>query len=195
MTAELPQDFLRVIPDDLPVPEDDGACDHLTGSRLPSVPLRSTADQWVDLSELPGLTVVYCYPMTGRPGTLLPDGWVQTPGAAGCTPQSCSFRDRHRDLQALGARVFGLSAQSTADQQEAAERLALPYDLLSDSQLTFAAALGLPTFKIADLHLIKRVTLIVREGQVIQHFYPVFPPDKNVEATIAWLQSTSPDRP
>jgi len=191
VTAELPQDFLRVIPEGLPVPEDDSACDHLTGSRLPSIPLRSTADQWVDLSELPGLTVVYCYPMTGRPGIPLPDGWVQTPGAAGCTPQSCSFRDRHQDLQALGVRVFGLSAQSTTDQQEAATRLALPYDLLSDAQLTFATALGLPTFKIADLHLIKRVTLIVRDGQVIQHFYPVFPPDKNVEATIAWLQSTS----
>ena len=194
MTAELPQDFLRVIPDGLPVPEDDGACDHLTGSRLPSVPLRSTADQWVDLSALPGLTIIYCYPMTGRPGIPLPDGWVQTPGAAGCTPQSCSFRDRHRDLQALGARIFGLSAQSTTDQQEAAERLALPYDLLSDEQLTFAAALGLPTFEIAGLQLIKRVTLVVRDGQVIKHFYPVFPPDRNVEETIAWLQAALDDR-
>jgi len=194
VTAELPQDFLRVIPDGLPVPEDDGACGHLTGSRLPSVPLRSTADQWVDLSALPGLTIIYCYPMTGRPGIPLPDGWVQTPGAAGCTPQSCSFRDRHRDLQALGVRVFGLSAQSTADQQEAAERLALPYELLSDAQLTFAAALGLPTFEIAGLHLLKRVTLVVRDGQVIKHFYPVFPPDRNVEETIAWLQAALDDR-
>jgi len=194
VTAELPQDFLRVIPDGLPVPEDDGACDHLTGSRLPSVPLRSTADQWVDLSALPGLTIIYCYPMTGRPGIPLPDGWVQTPGAAGCTPQSCSFRDRHRDLQALGVRVFGLSAQSTADQHEAAERLALPYELLSDAQLTFAAAIGLPTFEIAGLHLLKRVTLVVRDGQVIKYFYPVFPPDRNVEETIAWLQAALDDR-
>ncbi len=180
-------DNLYELPKDLPVPLDDGACDHLPRMRIPSVSLISTAGRPVDLAALPGRTVVYCYPRTGQPDQEPPPGWNEIPGARGCTPQSCAFRDHHRELQGLGARLFGLSTQGTEYQKEAAERLHLPFELLSDSGLAFAGALRLPTFEIEGLVLIKRITLILSDGRIEKVFYPVFPPDKNAQEVVAWL--------
>jgi peroxiredoxin len=174
-------------PQDLPVPEDDGACDHLPGMRLPPVSLRSTAREFVDLSTLTGTTVVYCYPLTGRPDLDLPEGWDEIPGARGCTPQSCAFRDHHAELGELGTKVFGLSTQDSAYQREAAERLHLPFLLLSDERLEFARALDLPTFEADGMTLIKRLTLVIEEGVISKVFYPVFPPGKNAEDVLDWL--------
>ncbi len=181
-------DNLYQLPADLPAPVDDGAAKHLRGLPLPHVPLPSTAGGTVDLAGLPGRTVVYAYPRTGRPDQAPLPGWDAIPGARGCTPQSCAFRDHYRELQALDAAVFGLSTQDTADQREAVERLHLPYALLSDADLAFAHALRLPTFTVAGLPLLKRLTLIVRDGRIEHVFYPVFPPDQNAAAVIAWLQ-------
>jgi peroxiredoxin len=183
------------LPADLPIPVDDGACAHLPGVRLPSVPLPSTAARMVDLSALPGRTVVYCYPMTGRPGVPLPDGWDAIPGARGCTPQSCAFRDHHTELRALDTEVFGLSTQDTAYQREAAERLHLPFELLSDAQLAWATALRLPTFNVDGMTLIKRLTLVVNGGRIEHVFYPVFPSDENAAQVIAWLRQHCPPPP
>ncbi len=180
-------DDLHQLPQNLPAPDDDGAADGLQGTALPSVPLDSTTGASVDLSALPGTVVVYCYPMTGRPDRSLPTDWDSTPGARGCTPQSCAFRDHHAELRALGARVFGLSAQDTAYQREAVERLHLPYSLLSDEQRAFAAALGLPTFEVEGMTLLKRLTFVAVDGRIEKVFYPVFPPDKNAEEVIEWL--------
>jgi peroxiredoxin len=175
------------VPEGLPAPVDDGACDHLPGMVLPAVSLRSTAGELVDLSALAGTSVVYCYPLTGRPDVALPEGWDEIPGARGCTPQSCAFRDHHAELQALDARVFGLSTQDTGYQREAAERLHLPFALLSDEGLEFACALKLPTFEADGKTLIKRLTLVVRDGMIETVFYPVFPPGKNAEEVLEWL--------
>ena len=176
------------LPADLPVPVDDGACAHLPGMRLPAIPLPATDRSLVDLSTLPGRSVVYVYPRTGRPDQPLPTGWNDIPGARGCTPQSCAYRDLAADLAALGARVFGLSAQETAYQQEAAQRLHLPFPLLSDEHLAFATALALPTFTVDGMTLIKRLTLVVRKGVVETVFYPVFPPDADAANVAAWLR-------
>jgi peroxiredoxin len=188
--AIVPMPNFNELPKDLPVPIDDGACDHLPGLSLPSINLPASSGDIVNLAELPGWVVIYCYPMTGRPGIPLPDRWDQIPGARGCTPQSCSFRDHHNELKALNAQVFGLSTQSTEYQREAADRLHLPFELLSDSALQFAQALRLPTFEIAGMRLIKRLTLIARDGKIVKHFYPVFPPDKNADAVVSWLQNS-----
>ena len=177
------------LPKDLPVPVDDGACEHLSGLALPSINLSATSGRIINPAELSGWVVIYCYPMTGRPGVPLPDGWDQIPGARGCTPQSCSFRDHYVELKELNVQVFGLSTQSTEYQREAAERLDLPFDLLSDSALQFTDTLRLPTFEIEGMRLIKRVTLIARDGKIVKHFYPVFPPDKNAEDVIAWFEN------
>ena len=179
---------LHELPESLPVPTDDGACDHLQGMRLPPVALPSTAGERVHLSGLPGRTVVYCYPRTGRPDEDLPQGWDGIPGARGCTPQSCAFRDHHAELQGLGARVFGLSTQSTEYQREAASRLHLPFELLSDEELAFAGALGLPTFEVEGMRLIKRLTLVIDDGRIEKVFYPVFPPNENAEEIVGWLR-------
>jgi peroxiredoxin len=154
---------------------------------LPSVPLPSTAGELVDLARLPSISVVYCYPRTGRPDEAVPHGWNEIPGARGCTPQSCAFRDHHRELTALRARVFGLSTQDTDYQREAVERLHLPFALLSDSELALTTALRLPTFAVNSMTLIKRLTLIISGGRIVTVFYPVFPPDKNAEEVIDWL--------
>ncbi len=175
------------VPMNLPEPEDDGACDHLPGMRMPSVSLMSTAGDSVDLSALTRTTVVYCYPLTGKPEQDLPSGWDDIPGARGCTPQSCGFRDHHAELGELGARVFGLSTQNTAYQREAAERLHLPFRLLSDEKLELARALDLPTFEAEGMTLIKRVTLLVEDGKILKVFYPVFPPGRNAEDVLGWL--------
>jgi peroxiredoxin len=177
-----------MIPENLPEPTDDGASDHLPGARVPSVSLMSTSGAPVDLSALPGRTVVYCYPLTGRPDGELPQGWDEIPGARGCTPQSCAFRDHHEELRTLGARVFGLSTQSTGYQQEAVDRLHLPFELLSDGDLGFAEALGLPTFDVEGMVLLKRLTMIINDGSIEKVFYPVFPPDKNADEVIWWLR-------
>lgn len=177
------------LPPDLPVPSDDGACDHLVGMRVPSILLPATSGEPVDLAALQARTVVYCYPRAGRPGQQSPQGWDEIPGARGCTPQSCAFRDHHKELQALGARVFGLSTQTTDYQGEVAERLHLPFPLLSDSNLIFAGPLRLPTFEFEGATLLKRVTLILRDGTIEHVFYPVFPPDKNAEEVLAWFAS------
>lgn len=188
-----PANFLN-LPDNLPVPVDDGACEHLLGMKLPDLALMSTTGTTVNLSKLPGRTVVYCYPRTGVPGEPLPTGWDEIPGARGCTPQSCAFRDHYQELQTLHADVYGLSSQDTDYQREAASRLHLPFPLLSDDQLVFAKALTLPTFTVDGMTLIKRVTLIIQDGEIIKVFYPVFPPDQNAADVIAWLsqQTSSP---
>ena len=181
---------LHSLPPDLPVPTDDGACAHLPGLALPSVPLPATDGSTVDLAALPGRTVVYAYPRTGRPDQEVPAGWDEIPGARGCTPQSCAFRDHHAELRALGVRVFGLSTQGTEYQQEAVERLHLSFPLLSDADLRLTRALGLPPFTIASLPgqtLLKRLTLVLRDGRIEHVFYPVFPPDRNAADVIAWL--------
>jgi peroxiredoxin len=176
------------LPEGIPVPTDDGAADHLPGMRLPSVALRSTSEDAVDLSVLSGSTVVYCYPMTGRPDRELPEDWDEIPGARGCTPQACSFRDHHAELRDLGARVFGVSTQDTEYQREAVGRLHLPFELLSDDNLAFAKALGLPTFETDGMTLLKRLTLIIEDGRIEKVFYPVFPPGKNAEEVLSWLR-------
>jgi len=204
---------LTELPADLPVPVDDGAADHLPGLRVPALRLASTAGRLVDLGALgPGRTVLYCYPMTGRPDRPVPGAWDAIPGARGCTPESCSFRDLARDLESLGATIFGVSVQATEDQLEAAERLRLPFELLSDWRLEVASALRLPTFQVpADLALrlglptnpapgdegegdepvtlLKRLTLVVREGVIERVFYPVFPPDRHAEEVLRWLEA------
>lgn len=178
---------LQNLPDNLPVPEDDGASDHLPGRILPHLPLPSTSGEPVTLSGLSGRTVVYCYPMTGRPDKDLPEGWDAIPGARGCTPQSCGFRDHHGEIRGLGARVFGLSSQSTGYQREAAERLGLPFELLSDEGLAFAKSLNVPTFEADGTTKIKRLTLVVDDGRIEKVFYPVFPPGENAGEVAAWL--------
>jgi peroxiredoxin len=184
-------DNLYALPPDLPVPLDDGACDHLPGLRLPAIPLAATDGTMVDLAALTGRTVVYCYPRTGRPDQELPAGWNAIPGARGCTPQSCAYRDHHAELAALGARVFGLSTQDTAYQCEAVERLHLPFPLLSDADLRFARALALPTFAVPAAPelgtLIKRLTLIIADGRIERVLHPVFPSDADAGQVIAYL--------
>jgi len=179
-----------VLPTNIPVPQDDGAARHLAGTKLPAIVLAATDGSQVDLSALPGRTVVYVYPRTGRPGENPPDGWDAIPGARGCTPQSCSFRDHFDELKRLGvARVFGFSTQDTDYQREAAERLHLPFPVLSDAQLKLATALKMPTFSIAGMTLLKRMALVIDDGVIVKAFYPVFPPDKNAEEVIAWLRA------
>ena len=182
-----PRNLLE-LPADLPVPIDDGACDHLPGMRLPSLGLPATDGTMIDLSSLSGRSVVYVYPRTGRPDQPLPAGWDEIPGARGCTPQSCAYRDRVAELGALGARVFGLSTQDTAYQQEAAARLHLPFPLLSDERLDLTTALALPTFEVDGMTLIKRLTLIIDDGTIATVFYPVFPPDADAANVAAWLR-------
>jgi peroxiredoxin len=181
---------LLELPENLPVPQDDGAARHLAGMKLPDLALPATDGSQVNLSKLAGRTVVYIYPRTGRPGGLVIDGWDAIPGARGCTPQSCAFRDHFADLKALGvARLFGLSMQSSEDQREAAERLHLPFAILSDAGQIFARAMTLPTFTAAGLTLLKRMSLVIDDGHITKVFYPVFPPDKNAEEVIRWLQA------
>lgn len=177
-----------VLPPDLPIPVDDGAADHLVGTTIPALALTSTFRREIDLeSAARGTLVLYCYPRTGRPGEPLPEGWDDIPGARGCTPQSCAFRGHFAELRALGADVLGLSAQPLAEQVEFAERVRLPYPILSDPGLELAAAMRLPTFEVAGMRLYRRLTLIARDGRIEKVFYPVFPPDRNAADVVAWL--------
>jgi peroxiredoxin len=178
---------LDLLPDNLPIPIDDGACCHLLGKKLPSIQLSATSGDTVNLAKYTGWVVIYCYPMTGQPSIALPVGWDDIPGARGCTPQSCAFRNHYQALAQL-AQVFGLSTQRSQYQQEAATRLNLPFQLLSDSQFQFADALKLPTFEMDGKRLIKRLTLISFDGIIKHCIYPVFPPDKNAEVVLDWLK-------
>jgi peroxiredoxin len=172
----------------IPQPTDDGAASHLAGMRIPSIPLAATDGTTVDLSTLPGRAVVYAYPRTGIPGIDNPPGWDLIPGARGCSPQSCAFRDHFAELQALGiSHLFGLSTQDTAYQREAAGRLHLPFAILSDEHLGLTKALRLPTFETSGMTLLKRLTLLIDDGKIRHVFYPVFPPDRNASEVIAWL--------
>jgi peroxiredoxin len=174
------------------VPVDDGAADHLAGAELPTLAFEATTGGFLDLRELAaGALVLYVYPRTGVPGVDPPTGWDEIPGARGCTPQACGFRDDHAELGAVGARVAGLSSQTTEYQQEAAERLRLPFPLLADPDLRLAAALDLPTFTVEGMRLYKRLTLVARAGKVVKVFYPVFPPDRNAEEVFAWLRTAA----
>jgi peroxiredoxin len=180
-----------LLPAELPVPQDDGAARHLTGMRLPPIALPATDGAQVDLARLAGRTVVYIYPRTGQPGVASPDGWDAIPGARGCTPQSCSFRDHFAELKSLGAaHLFGLSTQDTAYQREAVERLHLPFAILSDADLRLTRALGLPTFAVAGMTLLKRMALVIEDGVVAKVFYPVFPPDQSAAVVAAWLRAS-----
>jgi peroxiredoxin len=181
----------NILPDDLPVPQDDGAARHLVGMRLPAIALPTTDGAKVDLAALAGRTVVYVYPRTGRPGVALPEGWDGIPGARGCTPQSCSFRDHFAELKALGvAHLFGLSTQDTDYQREAAERLHLPFAILSDAGLQLTNALRLPTFAVDGMTLLKRMVWVIDDGAIAKVFYPVFPPDESAAVVVAWLRAS-----
>ena len=183
---------LHELPADLPVPEDDGAADHLPGTRLPALLLPSTAGE-LDLAAAGrSRLVVYVYPRTGIPGVPLPAGWDQIPGARGCTPESCGFRDHEAEIRDLGASVLGLSAQPLAEQREFAARERIPYPLASDPGLRLAAELDLPTFEVEGMRLYKRLSLVVEDGAITRAFYPVFPPDTHAAEVVTWLRENSP---
>jgi peroxiredoxin len=192
-----PPDVIFSIPIDLPIPLDDGECNHLENMQIPNACLWSTDDQEINLSSLSGWNVIFCYPMTGRPGVPIPEGWVQIPGAAGCTPQACSYRDNHAELKRNRVGIYGISTQTSEAQKEASSRLGLPYPLLSDINHSFSSALKLPMLEVGGSKLIKRLTLILKDGVIKKCFYPVFPPDKNVFEVIAWLSENKaqPDIP
>ena len=179
-----------VLPLDIPAPRDDGGARHLTGMKLPDIALAATDGDAVNLAKLKGRTVLYIYPRTGVPGVDLPPGWNEIPGARGCTPQSCGFRDHFADLKALGvAHVYGLSTQDGDYQREAVERLHLPFAILSDAALKLGHAMKLPTFMTSSMTLFKRMALVIDDGVIVKVFYPVFPPDKNAEEVVAWLRA------
>ena len=177
------------LPPNLPIPVDEGACRHLNGVRVPPISLPSTAGRIVSLGALPApRTVIYCYPMTGVPGKPLPKNWDSIPGARGCTPQTCTFRDRYQEFAAMSVDVFGLSTQTTSYQQEMVQRVNLPFEVLSDAEFQFCEALRLPTFEVDGMRLIKRLTLVIRYGVIETVFYPVFPPQENADCVIDWLR-------
>lgn len=177
------------LPADLPVPQDDGAAEHLLGTRWPAIELGATDGRMVRLDTTPGRTVVYAYPRTGEPGKpLFTDDWDQIPGARGCTPESCGFRDHHAELEAAGAGVYGLSTQDTGYQREMVTRLGLPFPVLSDEHLELTRALRLPTFQAAGQTLLKRLTLLLADGTIERVWYPVFPPDSHAQEVLRWLR-------
>ena len=180
---------LNQLPTDLPIPKDDGAAAHLVGMRLPAISLDATNARRFNLGESRGRLVIYCYPMTGQPNVPLPEGWDQIPGARGCTPQSCSFRDHYQELRALGADVVGLSVQSTEYQKEMVDRLHLPFPVLSDADYQFQQALSLPTFVAAGMTLLKRITLIVNDGVIKAVHYPIFPSDSDPAWVMNYLKN------
>jgi peroxiredoxin len=182
-------DDIHTLPDDLPIPEDDGAADHLLDAAVPPVGLPATTGETIAVGALPGRTVLFCYPRTGRPDEELPPGWNAIPGARGCTPEACGFRDAHAQFTELGVRVLALSTQDTAYQREMAERIHLPFPVLSDESLELTRELRLPTFETSGLTLLKRLTLVIDEGKIRHVFYPVFPPDGHAAEVLDWLRS------
>jgi peroxiredoxin len=192
LSATMQQSNLNQLPANLPVPRDDGGARHLQGMAMPDLELPSTSNRLVNVGRIPApRLVLYAYPMTGRPGRTLPAGWDEIPGARGCTLETCGFRDHHKDLAKLQAEVFGVSTQSTEYQQEMVKRLEVPFEVLSDEHFALTRALRLPTFLAGGMTLIKRLTVIVRNGRIEHVFYPVFPPDKHAEEVIAWLKANS----
>lgn len=191
-------DNLYQLPADLPVPQDDGAARHLAGAPVPPVALPSTGGGLVRLDDPAlSLAVVYCYPRTGRPDAIALGGteqWNAIPGARGCTPQSCGYRDHHGELRRQGATIYGLSTQTTEYQREAVSRLQLPFALLSDAAGEFSSALRLPWFEVEGVRLLKRLTLIVGHGRILHCFYPVFPPDKDAATVLAWIRGLRSER-
>jgi peroxiredoxin len=180
---------LMELPPNLPRPTDDGAARHLQGMAIPDLELPSTSNRLVNLSKVSApRIIVYCYPRTGQPDKPSPPGWDDIPGARGCTPETCGFRDHHKDLSRLGTEVFGLSTQDTPYQQEMVKRLNVPFEVLSDERMTLTRALRLPTFSVAGMTLLKRLTLVIGDGKIEHVFYPVFPPDTHAEEVIAWLK-------
>jgi peroxiredoxin (alkyl hydroperoxide reductase subunit C) len=185
------KDFFNVDWSKIPEPKLDFNLEHLNQLIIPDLKLNSTDDTTVSLSNLKGITVIYVYPMTGVPGKELPEGWDEIPGARGCTPQSCSFRDNFSKLKKLGVNnIFGLSTQSTEYQKELATRLHLPYSILSDEKLEFSKKLKLPMFKVLKMNLLKRITLILKDNKIIKYFYPIFPPTKNIEDVINFFEKS-----
>jgi len=182
-----PQSSYLDLPENLPVPLDDGAADHLDGVKLKKVLLKATNEEVIDLSRLKGITVVFIYPMTGVPGVALPDGWDDIPGARGCTPQACSYRDNYPKLKKHLDHLFGLSVQSSEYQRELRDRVELPYEILSDSDFKFANSIKLPTFQAHSMKLLKRLTLIIKDGVITKHHYPVFPSNKDIDWVLAQL--------
>lgn len=183
------QNLIKVDWSKIPAPKADVSLDYLNNYQIPEIKLQSTKGELINIGKLSGLSVIYIYPMTGQPNVVLPQGWDEIPGARGCTPQSCSFRDNFSELKNLNIKnIFGLSSQTTKYQKEMSERLHLPYSILSDEKLIFANALKLPTFKVDNMNLIKRITLILNNNKIIKYFYPVFPPDQNVNEVISWLK-------
>ncbi|THW20396.1 thioredoxin-like protein [Aureobasidium pullulans] len=170
------------------LPTDDGACDHLKGMKMPPLSLPATNDSLVKISSLQGLVVIFCYPRTGAPNETIPDSWNSIPGARGCTPQACSFRDLSRQFLTAGVnKIFGLSTQDTSYQQEVKTRLNLPFELLSDEKLDFVEALKLPTIDWEGKKLTKRITLAIADGKIVKIWYPVFPPDQSAQQVLDWL--------
>lgn len=182
------------LPDDLPIPADDGACSHLNEVTLPPLALNTTAGSALNLKDLNGTTVLYFYPMTGQPDVRLPQGWDDIPGARGCTPQSCCFRDHHQELLDLQTKVYGISTQSSDYQREVKQRLHLPFELLSDQSLSLKSKLGMPTFEVQGMELYKRVTLICENTTIKKIFYPVFPPDRNANDVLNWISQQRPTK-
>lgn len=187
---------LTRLPSDLPVPVDDGAADHLVGTRMPPIALPTTAGRKVDFSSADGgLTVIFAYPMTGRPDRPIPAGWELIPGAPGCTLQACTFRDHHQELGAFGARVFALSTQEPDYQAEMAERLHLTFEVVSDAAFELTDELRLPTFEVAGMRLLRRLTLVLARGVIEHVFYPVFPPDESAAQVVDWLRTERGGKP
>lgn len=184
-------DDIHTIPEDLPVPEDDGGADHLLNAVVPAIALQATTGEAIRLDERDGRTVLFCYPRTGRPDEELPPGWNAIPGARGCTPEACGFRDAHRQFVDLGARVLALSTQDPAYQREMADRLHLPFPVLSDERLELTRELRLPTFETSGWTLLKRLTLVIDDGRIEHVFYPVFPPDTHARQVLTWLRHKS----
>lgn len=185
MTKE--PDYTQV-PEGLPAPVDDGGASHLVGLPLPPITLAASDGTSVEIARTEGILVLFCYPMTGKPGVALPDGWDSIPGARGCTPQACSYRDRYSDFVNAGARVYGVSTQSSPDQREAAERLHLPFPLLSDEKGELTRVLGLPTFDADGKTRLKRLTIAAKDGRIAKVWYPIFPSDSDAPLVLDWLR-------
>ncbi|HEX6584506.1 MAG TPA: peroxiredoxin [Thermoleophilaceae bacterium] len=181
-------DDIHTLPDDLPVPTDDGAADHLLDAVVPAIELKATTGDTIRLDQLDGKTALFCYPRTGRPDEELPPGWNAIPGARGCTPEACGFRDAHQEFEDLGVRVLALSTQDPEYQREMAERLRLPFPVLSDERLELTRELGLPTFETSGWTLLKRLTVVIEDGRIAHVFYPVFPPDEHAGDVLDWLR-------
>jgi peroxiredoxin len=184
-------DDIHTLPEDLPRPENDGAADHLLNAAVPPIPLQSTTGDTIRLDQLDKRTVLFCYPRTGRPDEELPSGWNAIPGARGCTPEACGFRDAHAQFADLGVRVLALSTQSPEYQLEMAGRLHLPFPVLSDERLELTNALRLPTFETSGWTLLKRLTLVIDDGRISHVFYPVFPPDSHAAGVLDWLRTSA----